>query len=41
MRLISASMFSLLALLIVESPAAQTIYPDKPIRLVVPRPAGT
>ncbi len=34
-------MLGLLALLIVESPAAQTHYPEKPIRLVVPRPAGT
>jgi len=34
-------MLGLLALLIVESPAAQTNYPEKPIRLVVPRPAGT
>jgi tripartite-type tricarboxylate transporter receptor subunit TctC len=41
MRQIFASMFGLLALLIVESPAAQTNYPEKPIRLVVPRPAGT
>ena len=40
MRQISASMLGLLALLIVESPAAQTIYPEKPIRLIVPRPAG-
>jgi tripartite-type tricarboxylate transporter receptor subunit TctC len=34
-------MIGLLALLIVESPAAQTHYPEKPIRLIVPRPAGT
>jgi tripartite-type tricarboxylate transporter receptor subunit TctC len=40
MRQIFASIFGLLALLIVESPAAQTIYPEKPIRLIVPRPAG-
>jgi len=33
-------MFGLLALLIVESPAAQTAYPAKPIRVVVPYPAG-
>jgi tripartite-type tricarboxylate transporter receptor subunit TctC len=41
MRQISASVLGLLALLIVESPAAQTNYPEKPIRLVVPRPAGS
>jgi len=33
-------MSGLLALLIVESPAAQTAYPAKPIRVVVPYPAG-
>jgi tripartite-type tricarboxylate transporter receptor subunit TctC len=34
-------MFGLLALLIVESPAAQTTYPEKPIRLVVGFPPGS
>jgi tripartite-type tricarboxylate transporter receptor subunit TctC len=33
-------MFGLLALLIVESPAAQTNYPEKPIRIVVGFPPG-
>ena len=33
-------MFGLLALLIVGSPAAQTNYPEKPIRMVVPFAAG-
>ena len=33
-------MFGLLALLIVESPAAQTTYPEKPIRIVVGFPPG-
>jgi tripartite-type tricarboxylate transporter receptor subunit TctC len=33
-------MLGLLALLIVGSPAAQTAYPAKPIRVVVPYPAG-
>ena len=40
MKHISSLMFGLLALLIVESPAAQTAYPAKPIRVVVPYPAG-
>ena len=34
-------LFGLLALLIVGSPAAQTTYPEKPIRLVVPVPPGS
>jgi tripartite-type tricarboxylate transporter receptor subunit TctC len=33
-------MFGLLALLIVGSPAAQTTYPEKPIRMVVGFPPG-
>lgn len=41
MRQISGSMLGLLALLIAESPAAQTSYPEKPIRLIVNRPAGS
>jgi tripartite-type tricarboxylate transporter receptor subunit TctC len=41
MTQISGLMFGLLALLIVGSPAAQTTYPEKPIRLVVGRPAGS
>lgn len=41
MKQISGLMFGLLALLIVENPAAQTSYPEKPIRLVLARPAGT
>jgi tripartite-type tricarboxylate transporter receptor subunit TctC len=40
MKHLSSLMFGLLALLIVESPAAQTAYPAKPIRVVVPYPAG-
>ncbi len=40
MKHISSLMFGLLALLIVESLAAQTAYPAKPIRVVVPYPAG-
>ncbi len=38
---ISAVMFGLLALLIVGSPAAQSNYPEKPIRLVVGYPPGS
>jgi len=34
-------MFGLLALLIVESPAAQTTYPEKPIRIVAGFPPGS
>ena len=41
LKQISGLMFGLLALLIVESPAAQTNYPAEPIRLVVARPAGS
>ena len=41
MKQMSGLMFGLLALLIVESPAAQTTYPEKPIRLVVSRPPGS
>lgn len=37
----SASAFALLALLMPESPAAQASYPDKPIRIIVNRPAGS
>jgi tripartite-type tricarboxylate transporter receptor subunit TctC len=37
---ISSLIFGLLALLIVESPAAQTNYPEKPIRIVVGFPPG-
>jgi len=40
MKQISGLMFGLLALLIVESPAAQTTYPEKPIRMVVGFPPG-
>ena len=40
MKHLSSLMFGLLALLIVERPAAQTAYPAKPIRVVVPYPAG-
>lgn len=40
MKHLSSLMLGLLALLIVESPAAQTAYPAKPIRVVVPYPAG-
>ena len=41
MKQISGLMFGLLALLIVGSPAAQTTYPEKPIRLVVSFPPGS
>src|SRR5450759_4223126 len=41
MTQISGLMFGLLALLIVESPAAQTTYPEKPIRMVVGFPPGS
>ncbi len=40
MTQLSGLMFGLLALLIVESPAAQTNYPEKPIRIVVGFPPG-
>jgi len=40
MTQISGLMFGLLALLIVGSPAAQTTYPEKPIRVVVGFPPG-
>ena len=40
MKQISGFMFGLLALLIVGSPAAQTSYPEKPIRIVVGFPPG-
>jgi tripartite-type tricarboxylate transporter receptor subunit TctC len=41
MTQISGLMFGLLALLIVASPAAQTNYPEKPIRMVVGFPPGS
>ena len=41
MRQVSALMFGLLALLIVGSPAAQSNYPEKPIRVVVGFPPGS
>src|SRR3954463_16339786 len=41
MRQISACVFTLLALLTIASPAAQTTYPEKPIRMVVGFPPGT
>jgi tripartite-type tricarboxylate transporter receptor subunit TctC len=41
MKQISGLMFGLLALLIVGSPAAQTKYPEKPIRVVAGFPAGS
>src|SRR5438034_11565596 len=41
MKQISGLMFGLLALLIVESPAAQTNYAEKPIRMVVGFPPGS
>jgi tripartite-type tricarboxylate transporter receptor subunit TctC len=40
MKRISSLMFGLLVLLIAESPLAQTAYPSKPIRVIVPYPAG-
>ena len=40
MNQISRLMFGVLALLIAGSPAAQSTYPEKPIRLVVPVPPG-
>jgi tripartite-type tricarboxylate transporter receptor subunit TctC len=40
MTRMSGLMFGLLALLIVGSPAAQTAYPEKPIRMVLGFPAG-
>ena len=40
MTQISGLIVGLLALLIVESPAAQTTYPEKPIRMVVGFPPG-
>ncbi len=41
MKQVSGLIFGLLALLIVGSPAAQTTYPEKPIRMVVSRPPGS
>ena len=41
MKQISGLMFGLFALLIVGSPAAQTTYPEKPIRMVVGFPPGS
>jgi tripartite-type tricarboxylate transporter receptor subunit TctC len=41
MKQISRLIFGLLALLIVGSPAAQTTYPEKPIRMVVGFPPGS
>src|SRR6266852_4413012 len=41
MKQISGLTFGLLALLIVGSPAAQTTYPEKPIRMVVGFPPGS
>ncbi len=41
MKQISGLMFGLLALLIAESPAAQTNYPEKPIRIIVGFPPGS
>ena len=41
MKQVSNLMFGLLALLIVESAAAQTTYPEKPIRMVIGFPPGS
>ena len=41
MTQISGLMLGLFALLVAGSPAAQTTYPEKPIRLVVSRPPGS
>ena len=41
MKRISSLMLGLLALLMVGSPAAQTTYPEKPIRMVVPYLPGS
>src|SRR6266571_3703408 len=41
MKQVSGLIFGLLALLIVGSPAAQTTYPEKPIRMVVSRLPGS
>ena len=41
MKQISGLMFGVLSLLIVESPAAQTTYPEKQIHLVVGFPPGS
>ena len=40
MKQVSSLILGLLALLIVESPSAQTTYPEKPIRMVVGFPPG-
>jgi tripartite-type tricarboxylate transporter receptor subunit TctC len=40
MKQMSRRMFGLLALLIAGNPAAQTIYPEKPVRMVVGFPPG-
>ena len=41
MKQISRLMFGLIMLLIMGSPAAQTTYPEKPIRMIVGLPAGS
>src|SRR6185295_2034295 len=41
MKRLFGVMFGLLALLIVGHPAAQTTYPEKPIRMVVGFPPGS